>query len=206
MGLLFSIYNNFKLKKWSRFSAGKRQRILEKVEKKQAKKLNRPTLPVIVNTSPDCSYYGMFEACANGKQILHINVRLLKEPHLRFHALETIFHEGRHAFQYNAIHKRKPRAFEFRKKRWIENYAGYINSSEDHLFYGAQPIERDAQRYAIKRLERMYRRFQNEDDYHETLEQMKYRYENTDAELREKHGLFYRFKLKKNIRSRSKHN
>lgn len=203
MGLLFSVYNNFKLKRWDRFNPGKRQRILEKIEKKQAKKLSRPTLPVVVNTSPDCPYFGMFEATAKGKQILHINIRLLREPHLRFHALETIFHEGRHAFQYNIIHKRKPRIFEFRKKRWLENYAGYISSSEDQLFYGAQPIERDAQKYAIKRLEKLHRRFRNEDDYHRTLEIMKDRYESTNAELREKHGIFYRSKLKRRIRNHS---
>ena len=203
MGLIFSVYNNFKLKKWNRFSPGKRQRILEKIEKKQSKKLKRPTLPVVVDTNPNCSYFGMFEADKKGKQILHINVNLLNEPHLRFHALETIFHEGRHAFQYNIIHKRQPRFFEFRKKRWIENYSGYINSNEDHLFYSAQPIERDAQRYAIKRLEKLQRRFRNEDDYWHTLDSMKYRYESTNNELREQHGLFYKRKLKKQIKSRS---
>ena len=203
MGLFFSVYNKFKLKKWQHYSAGKRQRILERIEKKQAKKLKRPTLPVVVNASPNCPYFGMFES-VNNRQLLHINIRLLEEPNLRFHALETIFHEGRHAFQFYLIHKRKPRFYEFKKKRWIENYSGYITSSEDKLFYSAQPIERDAQRYAIKKLERLYHRFKNEDDYHRTLEIIKNRFENTNLELKEKHGFLYRHKLSKKIKSKAK--
>lgn len=201
MGLIFSVYNKFKLRKWKNYSAGKRQRIIEKIEKKQAKILKRPVLPVVVNTSPNCPYFGMFES-KNGKEVFHINLRLLQEPHLRFHALETILHEGRHAYQYNLISKRKPRFYEFRKKRWMQNYAGYISSGKDKLFYSMQPIERDAQKYAIRKMEKMHRRFKNEDDYHKTLELMKSRYDNTGAELREKHGIFYRSKLRRKIQNK----
>ena len=201
MGLIFSVYNKFKLRKWLNYSAGKRQRLIEKVEKKQAKKLKRPILPVVVNTSPNCPYFGMFES-NNGKQILHINLRLLNEPHLRFHALETILHEGRHAYQYNLINKRKIRFFEFRKKRWLDNYSGYISSNEDKLFYSMQPIERDAQKYAIKKMEKMHHRFKDEEDYHLTLELMKKRFDKTEEELRAKHGLFYRAKLRRKIKSK----
>ena len=149
MCFIFSVYNKFKWRNWRKYSPGRRQRIIEKVEKKQAKKLHRPVLPVVVNTSPDCPYFGMFETNRKDKQILHINLKLLTEPALRFHALETILHEGRHAYQYNVISKKKVRFFEFRKKKWKQNYAGYISSREDHLFYTVQPIERDAQKYAI---------------------------------------------------------
>ena len=138
-----------------------------------------------------------------GKQLLHINIKLLSDPSLRFHALETVLHEGRHAYQYNLISNNKIRFYEFRKKRWKQNYAGYITSAEDNLFYSMQPIERDAQRYAIKKMYKMKRRFKNEDAYHTTLEAMINRYTYTEKQLKEKHGLFYNFKLNRKIKKKS---
>lgn len=202
MGLIFSIYNKFKLRNWKRYSPAKRQRIIEKVEKKQAKKLHRPVLPVVVNTHPDCPYFGMFET-SKKKKILHINVKLLTDVNLRFHALETILHEGRHAYQHSVINGRKLRFFELKKKKWKQNYSGYITSSEDKLFYSMQPIERDAQKYAIKKMEKLKFRFRHEDDFFLTLERMKNRMTNTEKELREKHGLFYNHKVSRKIRKKS---
>lgn len=202
MGLFFSFYNKFKLKNWLKYNKGKRQRIIEKIEKKQAKRLHRPVLPVAVNTDPNCPYYGMFET-NHGKQVLYINIKLLSDPTLRFHALETILHEGRHAYQYNIIHNKKIRFFEFKKKRWKQNYSGYITSAEDKLFYSMQPIERDAQKYAIKQMEKLKFRFRNEDDYFSTMDTMKDRFYETEKQLKEKHGIFYNIKLNKKIKKKS---
>ena len=173
----------------------------EKVEKKQSKKLKRPTLPVVVNTHPTCSYFGMFETL-DGKQLLHINVKLLEDPSLRFHALETILHEGRHAYQYNIIKNKKIRFYEFKKKRWKRNYSGYITSTEDPLFYSMQPIERDAQKYAIKQMSKFKRKFKHEKDFYITLQRMIDRYNNTEKSLKEKHGIFYNAKLNRKIRKK----
>ena len=202
MGLFFNVYNKFKLRNWRRYNHGKRQRIIEKIEKIQAKKLHRPVLPVVVNTDPNCPYYGMFEN-NHKKQVLHINLKLITDPSLRFHALETILHEGRHAYQYNIINHKKVRFYEFRKKRWKQNYSGYITSAEDKLFYSMQPIERDAQRYAIKKMEKHKFRFRNEDDYYSTMDTMKARYNETERQLREQHGLFYNVKLNRKIKKKS---
>jgi len=65
-----------------------------------------------------------------------------------------------------------------------------------------QPIERDAQKYAIKKMEKMRHRFKDEEDYHLTLELMKNRFDKTEEELREKHGLFYRAKLRRKIKNK----
>ena len=205
MGLFFSVYNKFKLKKWSKLSNGSRQRILEKIEKKQAKKLHRPILPVVVNTNPDCTYFGMFET-SNDKQLLHINIKLLTDPSKRFHALETIWHEGRHAYQYNIISNKRLGIFAFRKKRWKQNYSGYISSVEDKLIYSMQPIERDAQKYAIKKMEKMHKRFKNEDDYWNTLQIMKFRYDETERQLKERHGIFYNLAIRRKIKKKVNRN
>lgn len=202
MGIFFSVYNKFKLKHWSKLSSGKRQRVIEKIEEIQSKKLSRPKLPVVVNTKQNCSYYGSFETI-NGKQILNINLNLLTDPSLRFHALETVLHEGRHAYQYNVIRNKKLKFFEFKKRRWQQNYSGYITSAEDNLVYGMQPIERDAQKYAIKKMLRLKWRYKNEDDYHSTLNSMILRYDTTEQQLKDKHGIFYGLAVNKKIKNKA---
>lgn len=198
----FSIYNKFKLKKWEHLSPAQRQKVLEKVEQKQAKRLNRHPLPVIMKTDATWNCYGMF-AVENGKQLLYLNIRLITEPHLRFHALETIMHEGRHAYQYKLASSTDIGFFDFRAKKWKQNYGGYINSNEDRLFYSMQPIERDAQKYAIRQLSSMKFRFGGEEDYQNTLRSMVFRYEETVKQLKEEKGLFFRQKMYKKIRQKN---
>ncbi len=199
--IFFSIYNKFKLKRWFKYSAGKRQRILEKVEKKQAKKQHREPLDVIIKTDPNWSCLGMFEAKGNHK-VLYLNYRLVSESKLRFHALETIFHEGRHAYQHNVINTSSH--LSWRARHWRDNYKGYFSSKEDSTIYGFQPIERDAQKYAIKQLRRQGFRFHGEEDYAITIESMKNRYENAEKNARKQHGLFYKFKIKRKINKKAK--
>lgn len=201
--MFFSIYNKFKYRKWIRLSEGKRQRILEKIEKKESKKWKRPTLSVVININPNWTSYGMFEN-KNGKQLLHISINLLRKPELRFHALETILHEGRHAYQHHLINKRKPGFFDFKAKSWKRNYAGYITSADDQAMYSMQPIERDAQKYAIKRMSKLRGKYKGERDYDVTMKEMIRRYEYSKEELKERHGIFYRHHLNKKIRKKSR--
>ena len=198
----FSIYNKFKLRKWENLSPAKRQKVLEKVEQKQAKKLNRTPLPVIIQPNASWNCYGMFTV-ENGKQLLYLNIRLITEPHLRFHALETIMHEGRHAYQYKVSSSTDIGLLDFRARRWKQNYSGYISSYEDRLFYSMQPIERDAQKYAIKQLSSMKFRFGEEEDYQNTLKSMLYRYEETVNQLKEEQGFFFKRKMYKKIRQKN---
>lgn len=197
----FSIYNKFKLKKWSRYSPGKRQSILEKVEKKQAKALGRAVMPVVVYPKENWNCYGMFEIKKH-KTLLYINQKLLTDEELRFHALETIIHEGRHAYQYEIISKKRLHWYNFRAKQWQANYKGYISSAEDKLIYGMQPIERDAQKYTIKKMEKFRNRYRNEEDYLNTMASLVYRYENTEKQTKQLHGIFYKRKIRKKIENR----
>ncbi|MGN1259314.1 MAG: hypothetical protein ACI4T8_03725 [Christensenellales bacterium] len=202
----FSIYNKFKLRKWQKFSPGKRQQILEQVEQKQAKKLNRPVLPVIVNDNPRWNSYGMFEA-KGGREHLVLSINLLTQENLRFHALETILHEGRHAYQYHLTNS-TPKGLinKLHAKKWKENYGGYITSAEDQFAYSIQPIERDAQKYAIKQMKKMKFRFGREEDYQITIESMEYRYNETVRKMKERHGIFYRHKINKRIKEKNRYN
>lgn len=200
--MFFSIYNKFKYKNWIRLTNGKRQKVLEKIEKKQAKKLHRQVLPIVINTDPNWYCFGMFEN-KGGKKLLHLSINLLTKPELRFHALETVIHEGRHAYQHFVINKKKLGLFNFKEKKWKRNYGGYISSKEDSAIYSMQPIERDAQKYAIKELSKLKGKFKNERDYKITLENMIYRYEDSERELKNRHGIFYKLAINKKIKNKS---
>ncbi len=200
----FSVYNKFKFKSWAKMSPGKRQIILEKVEKKQSKKLKRPTLPVVINHDPNWNCYGAFTVSANGKKILYLSISLIEDVSLRYHALETILHEGRHAYQFEQITKKKIGFFNFKAKKWKENYSGYINSAEDKLVYSLQPVERDAQKYSIKFMEGMRFKYRNEEDYHNTMKSMIFRYEQTVKDAKNEMGLFYKSKMNKKIKNKQK--
>lgn len=200
----FSIYNKFKFKNWIKYSPGKRQKILEALEHKQAKKLKREELPVVINSDPNWNCYGMFTSDEKNNKNLVLSINLITRPELRYHALETILHEGRHAYQYEQITKKHIGIFNLKAKRWRDNYGGYITSAQDRLFYSLQPIERDAQKYSIKQMEKLNFKYRNEADYHETMNQMIYRFDSTPLKAKDQMGFFYKSKLNKQIKKNNK--
>lgn len=199
------LLNKLKLKKWETYKPSKRQRILQKIEKKHAKMYGRKPLTVSINTNRGWHCYGVFEI-VRGKPILKLNISLITDVSLRFHALETVFHEGRHAYQYDVINRTKISFFDFKAKRWQKNWKGYISSREDAVVYSMQAIERDAQKYTIKRLNRLRFKYRNEPDFERTLEALKYRYDKALAEAKEKLGPFYGLKINSSVSKRSKQN
>ena len=69
--------------------------------------------------------------------------------------------------------------------------------------YNNQAVERDAQKYSIKFLKK--HDYPNDPDYIRTFNAVVDRYENADDEARKKYGLFYKFKIKRNIRKNSRY-
>lgn len=197
----FSIYNKLKLKNWFRLSPGKRQRVFEKIEQKQARSQNRKPLSVVIKSDDNWPYLGMFEVVGN-KKLLYLNKQLVTESKKRFEGLETIFHEGRHAYQNELVTTNK--RLGLRAKRWKQNFEGYFSSKEDVTLYSYQPIERDAQKYAIKKMKRQWLRFRKEEDYTITLQRMVARYEQAEKQARQEHGFFYKFKINRRIRKKSR--
>ena len=98
------VYNKFKLRKWKKYSSVKRLEILQALENKLAKKNHRDPVPVVVHERADWNCFGMFSV-VNGEKLIYVNENLLLDPYLRFHALETIIHERRHATQFVAVTK-----------------------------------------------------------------------------------------------------
>lgn len=197
------IYSRFKLRKWGKYSSAKRLKILQALENKLAKQQHRDPIDVVVHERSDWSCFGMFTV-RNGETKLYVHENLILDPSYRFHALETIIHEGRHATQYIATKKEKLHWWNIKEKRWKANFAGYFTSAEDSVMYNNQEVERDAQSYAIKKLSRLERKYRNEDDFHITLDRNIRRYENANADARKKYGMFYKIKMRRKVNKKSK--
>ena len=199
---MFFIYSKFKQNKWIKYNPEKRHKILQALENKLAKEENRTPLDVVVHENSTWNCYGMFIARGEEKKI-YIHENLLLDPRMRFHALETIIHEGRHAHQYEKVNGGKLKWYEFTAKRWRDNWKGYFSSTEDTTMYNNQEIERDAQLFTIKKLKKLARKYRGDRDFAYTLNANIRRYEYADEQARRQYGMFYKHKIHKRVKDKS---
>lgn len=197
---MFFLYSKFKARKWLKYSYEKRFKIFVELEKRIAKKLKIEPVKLEIKYE-DWNCFGAFTTDTVNRKIV-INSILLEQPKYRFHGMETIAHETRHAYQFSVI-SRKLKWYEFTAKKWRENWAGYFSSSSDNLMYNNQAVERDAQKYSIKFLKK--HQYNNDSDYIKTYNAVIDRYERADEDARRKYGLFYKQKINRKVRKNSRY-
>lgn len=196
---MWFLFSRFKERKWKKYSYEKRFKIFIALEKKVAKKLKIEPIKLEIKYE-DWNCFGAFTTDSVNKKIV-LNSILLEQPKYRFHGMETIAHETRHAYQF-AVISRKLKWYEFTAKKWRENWAGYFSSTTDKLMYNNQAVERDAQKYSIKFLKKHK---YDDQDYKNTLAVVIDRYETADEDARKKYGIFYKHKINKNVRKNSRY-
>ena len=196
------LFSKFKFRKWKRMSYDKRFKCFVAVEKKVAKEFGIAPIKLELKYDDNWNCFGAFSV-SGGKKIIVINSKLIEDPKYRYHALETIAHETRHAYQYTVVN-RDLRWFEFTAKKWKRNWQGYFGASGDSLMYNNQSIERDAQKYSIKFLKRYRWKYRNEQNWQETFDAVWNRYDTADDKARQRYGIFYKWKIENNIKKKSK--
>jgi len=200
---MWFVYSRFKLRKWGKYSSTKRLKVLQALEKKMAKKNHRDPIDVVVHERSDWNCLGMFSTSGGTKKI-YVHENLILNPSYRFHALETIIHEGRHATQFKIINDGDLKWWQFTAKRWKKNFKGYVSSTEDRVLYNNQEVERDAQKYTIKWLKKLAHKYVGEKDFDVTLRRNEYRYDKAEEDARKKYGLFYKYKMRRKIDKRGR--
>lgn len=198
------VYNKFKKHKWLKLNTDKRLKVYIALEKKFAKKQHREPIDVVIHPNDNWKPFGMFTTI-NGKKIIYLRDDLITDPKMRFHGMETIMHEGRHAYQFETINKELP-WWAFRAKRWRKNWMGYIPSAESSSAYNNQAVEKDAQKYAYKYMMKVYGKYKNDNDFIRTMNTNEWRLEHADDSARKEFGLFYKFKINKMIDKKAKKN
>lgn len=195
------VYSKFKEWKWKKYSPAKRLKVLCAVEKKVAKNLGIEPLKIEIREDENWNCYGAFTTVPGGGQKIVLNSVLLTVPETRFHALETIAHETRHAYQFSVV-SRKLKWYEFEAKRWKQNWESYFSSSIDGVMYNNQSVERDAQKYSIKFLKK--HKYKNDENYRHTLDAVLGRYNQAVIDAKNEYGAFYKLKIARNIRKNAK--
>lgn len=195
----FLTYNKFKTRKWKRLSPEKRVKVFQKLENIQAKKQKRPACRVFVSNM-DANSNGVHHSADN---TIELNSKFVIYPEQRFYGMATLFHEGRHAFQHMAITKEKVCIFS-RAYRWKKNFQGYTSGDEDkYSFYSMQPVERDANRYAIRRMRRFRFRYRNEPLFNRTLRDKIAQFSDVKEYAKKELGAFYSLRVAyKNFKNR----
>jgi hypothetical protein len=202
----FLTYNKFKFKKWKRLSHSKRLKAYQELEIIQAKKHKRQPYKVIIKDLEE----GVSGRCVSSERVIYLDVVFILNIEKRFFGMSVLFHEGRHAFQYEAINSKKKMHVFSKAYKWKKNFEGYVSGSDEKdkfSFYSMQPVERDAEHYSLKRLRQFRLRFKNEPDYIETLKREEISYDKVKEKAIKELGIFYRLRVAfRNWRERFKNN
>ena len=191
----FLVYNKFKKKKWTKLSLEQRLMYCQKLEHIEAKRLKRQEYQIVIKDISNLSLWGK---CIKSENQLLIDDNLITEPHNRFNLMHTIFHEGRHAYQFYCIDKKKKHSI-FSKEYWwnksLEGYISYNDYKDTKSFYSMQSVELDANKYALKRLKSFKFRFKNDKQYHDDLVDYENKIEEKEKRAIKDLGIFYKLKV-----------
>ncbi len=130
---------------WEGLSPQERLESLQTLEDKLAEIQGRPPVRVTASSIPG----------ANGKYDLETRTIMLdaeslnkSSPKARLELIDTIAHEGRHAYQHYATDHPGFHANEKEVEAWRENMKDYSDGRRDGLLaYRLQPVEADAWQY-----------------------------------------------------------
>ena len=170
-----ALYCLFTEKKWSSMNEDMRLSALQEVECRMAVKQGRPVCKIHAEAMP-ARNLGSFDGSG-----ITLNSSLLRNPRslfgkIRNHggisALDTVIHEGRHAFQYAVIsNKTTVKVSAATRRAWALNTVAYMSGKGVVAFsmYAFQPIERDARGYAAREMSRIYRSILRTDGHSDPL-------------------------------------
>ena len=128
--------------RWSELEVSERLTAIGELETRLAEIQGRLPFQIVAERLPDC-YYGYFDGTA-----LHLNERLISLADPR-EAVETVAHEGRHAYQHYAVEHPGVHGDPKEVAYWEANFSIYLDASMYGFeVYQHQPVEIDARDYA----------------------------------------------------------
>lgn len=152
------LYGMFAGRNWSTLDSDTRLCLLQEVENRRAKIDGRQPLKVSV----DKMRPSMMGACCtheDGSEELVLNERFVKGSRFGVHtageALNTILHEGRHAYQSHCIREGKGNVSRRMILEWMMSQENYINPAAGQELYMLQALEMDARYFARREVKRI---------------------------------------------------
>lgn len=129
---------------WKQLDLSKRLDSLRAVEARLAAAQNRLPVQEIIPERMPANQFGYFD---RDHYRIFINVDHLAGIQPVPECVDTIIHEGRHAYQWYAVTHPGFAPAELTRD-WAYNFDHYIRFNDDPDDYSAQPIEADASDYA----------------------------------------------------------
>lgn len=145
---------------WRTLDKATRLAALQEVENRRARLDGRRPIPVVEGKS---DVYvrnpGLMGGYVHQEKVIRINYRFLEDDsiaHSGMEGLDTILHEGRHAFQFFTLEEQPGRVSEGTLLEWLSSFVVYFDSSRApaglkekfQALYMLQAIESDARRFA----------------------------------------------------------
>ncbi|NMC59235.1 MAG: hypothetical protein GYA51_07625 [Candidatus Methanofastidiosa archaeon] len=152
---MLSDNKEIKPENWETMDEGERLNTLQGIENQMAEIQGRESLPIIADHDLDQNVCGGY----NGSEI-HINSDHIAGDQPVEENVDTIIHEGRHAFQDFAVQNPGVVSDNSVVDQWAENLElGNYLSAElyGQAVYENQPIEADANSYASSIIDGLYR-------------------------------------------------
>jgi len=155
---------DFKFENWCKLSLEKREKVLNEVERKIAAIEHRPPLKVELRPL-EPNHFG-YQSAAENKIVLNSLIVGTNERSMHREVLDTIVHEGRHAYQhYNVdvktIHESGSEVATWRENFYDPRYSYYRSGEQrvlivrngniedvDFRLYYYQPVEIDARNFS----------------------------------------------------------
>jgi len=162
---------NLRADKWASLTPEERLEALQELENKLAQQ--RGEQPCLVETIPEedrdledgeIRTRGQYIPSNGGPGTIQIDPGLVSSDQ-PYQAVETLFHEDRHAYQAYAVQHPEIHDNPEEVEDWRQNLnGGYIES--DYAYYRWQPVEADANQIARKRTDELYSgEFQDSEKY-----------------------------------------
>jgi hypothetical protein len=138
--------NLLKNNEWSKLSLQNRGAVMQSIENEVARREGRPPCNVSLFSEPPKNGKIIAGQYANGK--IELNTYHLNGA--SEDCLNTILHEGRHAYQEMAVKGEIYHHDKAQLKSWQDNMkpGNYIDPEKNRRAYYKQPIEADAREYA----------------------------------------------------------
>ena len=141
--------NDLRYENWESLSPNERLNMLQDTECHIANIEHREPCPIVVKELPE-NEFGFYSP---DTRTITINERYLNDSDFNSYkeTLDTLIHEGRHAYQdYNLTEREvHPRSGEVNNWKWNENEIGYQNAEKFGFeAYAMQPVETDARAFA----------------------------------------------------------
>ncbi|RCX07128.1 hypothetical protein DFR58_1592 [Anaerobacterium chartisolvens] len=129
---------------WKNLNNEEKEQALQAIENEMASRQNRaPCLVMRYDMGGQDNGFFLRGKYTNDDRIIHINSNQYGDDPDKM--LEAVIHEGRHAYQYDAVEGRVNHDNKEEVKLWEDNLKGkYIGPKQNPEQYRNQPVEKDA--------------------------------------------------------------